>query len=217
MLLVFFFLWSAFTGYLYYNLPIQLECIVCNTVYRMLSFMSVKAHMVIVTVVLGVNSPLHTLHTWFLEVELWQFFLLTLYRWTWIWSCLEVGWMWSLEPLQSALGALHPPPALTGKKKNNKWQDCCSFVHTICNTSQSGWALQCKSAWHASFMKCLLLNRLKSAMCLLFTSPLPAGPAPPLLAASPVRWTVCCTRSSFRRALLAWEWHSTSLASSTHR
>lgn len=74
MLLVFFFLWSAFTGYLYYNLPIKLECIVCNTVYRMLSFMSVKAHMVIVTVVLGVNSPLHPSHLIFRSAVVTVFF-----------------------------------------------------------------------------------------------------------------------------------------------
>lgn len=44
-----------------------------------------------------------------------------------------------------------------------------------------------------------------------------AGPAPPLPAASPVRWTACSTRSSFSPALLAWEWLSTSQASSTLR
>lgn len=37
------------------------------------------------------------------------------FRWTWIWNCLEVGWMWSLELLLSAQGAPHPPPTLTGQ------------------------------------------------------------------------------------------------------
>lgn len=186
----------------------------------MFSFISVKAHKVIVTVVLGVNSPWYTLHTSHLILRsgaVTVYFLLTLYRWTWIWSCLEVGWTWSLEPLRSALGALHPPPALTGKNKKEKKTGFVAVLYTQSATHLKV-AEHCNVNLHGmpSFIKCLLLHRLKSTICL-FPFPLPAGPAPPLLAASPVRWTVCCTRSSSRRALLAWEWHSTSPASSTHR